>query len=87
MMDALIESWFTQDRVVSPTIDHSAYYRPIGESISPPWKKAWLVGEGHFKLTFFQPQKRDVHILLRYDGDLPLELDSISIYRDTYEDI
>ncbi len=86
-INIFIESWFDQDRAINPTIDHSSYYRPTGEAIAPPWKKAWPVGEDLFEMTFFQPKRSDVSILLRYDGDLPLELESISIYRDTYKNI
>ena len=83
-MKLYIDEWFGQDRIANPTINHASYYRPIGESIAPPWEKTWPMGEGVFELAFFQPQRREINILLRYDGDLDLELESISIYRDTY---
>ena len=86
-INVFIKSWFDQDRAINPTVIHPSYYRPTGEAIAPPWKKAWPIGEGLFELTFFQPQRSDVSILLRYDGDLPLELESISIYRDTHKNI
>ena len=45
------------------------------------------LGESVFELAFYQLQRREINILLRYDGDLDLELESISIYRDTYGNI
>ena len=41
-MNLFIESWFGQDRIANPTVNHASYYRPIGESIAPMEKNVAL---------------------------------------------
>ncbi len=87
LMQALVYTWFTQDRTEFPTVANPGYYRPLAEGIYPPWQATWPLGDGVFELSFYQPHEQDMRFLLRYDGPLDLEVESMTLFRDTYEEM
>jgi hypothetical protein len=83
----LTKAWFDQNRAAFETVPNPTYFRPHTEAIIPPWEITWPFGDSTLEQTFYLPHSQDMRLLLKYEGELPLQVESITIYRDTYESL
>ena len=85
--ELLTQSWLNQDQAEWGTVFHPTYFRPHTEAIIPPWEITWPFGNSTLEQTFYLPHSQDLRLLLKYEGELPLQVESITIYRDTFESL